>query len=42
MYQGLLRGIPLFSALPNEELRLLSQGLTPAEHPAGAVFFGYG
>jgi serine phosphatase RsbU (regulator of sigma subunit) len=42
MYQGLLRGIPLFSALPNEELRLLSQGLTPVEHPAGVAIFREG
>jgi serine phosphatase RsbU (regulator of sigma subunit) len=42
MYQGLLRSIPLFSALPDEELRLLSQGLTPVEHPAGVFIFREG
>ena len=33
MYQGLLRSIPLFSALPDEELRVLSQGLQTVTHP---------
>jgi serine phosphatase RsbU (regulator of sigma subunit) len=42
MYQGLLRSIPLFSALPIEELRLLSQGLAMVEHPAGVAIFREG
>ena len=28
MYQGLLRSIPLFGALPDEELSLLAERLT--------------
>jgi serine phosphatase RsbU (regulator of sigma subunit) len=42
MYQGLLRSIPLFSALPDEELRLLSQGLQTTTHPAGNRIFQEG
>lgn len=42
MHQGLLRSIPLFSALPSDELKLLSQGLTPVEYPAGVTIFREG
>ncbi len=42
MYQGLLRSIPLFSALPDEELRLLSQGLQTVTHPPGIRIFQEG
>jgi serine phosphatase RsbU (regulator of sigma subunit) len=42
MYQGLLRSIPLFSALPDEELRVLSQGLQRVTHPAGIHIFQEG
>lgn len=39
MHQGLLRSIPLFSALPDEELWLLNQGLNPVAYPAGVSIF---
>lgn len=42
MYQGVLRSIPLFSALPDEELRLLDERLTPVEHPADVALFREG
>ena len=42
MYQGLLRSIPLFGALPDEELHLLAERLTPVEHPAGVFIFREG
>jgi serine phosphatase RsbU (regulator of sigma subunit) len=42
MYQGLLRSIPLFSALPDEELRVLSQGLQTVVHPSGVHIFREG
>jgi serine phosphatase RsbU (regulator of sigma subunit) len=42
MYQGLLRGIPLFSALPDEELRLLSSGLAAAAYVPGENIFREG
>jgi serine phosphatase RsbU (regulator of sigma subunit) len=39
MYQELLRSIPLFSALPDEELHLLSEGMQAAVHvPGGCIF----
>jgi serine phosphatase RsbU (regulator of sigma subunit) len=42
MHQGLLRSIPLFSALPSEELRLLSEGLQAVVYPAGGRIFQEG
>jgi serine phosphatase RsbU (regulator of sigma subunit) len=42
MYQGLLRGIPLFSALPDEELRLLSSSLAAATYAPGKDIFREG
>jgi serine phosphatase RsbU (regulator of sigma subunit) len=42
MNQELLRSIPLFSTLPDEELRFLDEGLTPAHHPAGIPLFREG
>ena len=42
MHEGLLRSIPLFAALPDEELHLLAERLTPVEHPAGALLFREG
>lgn len=42
MYQGLLRSIPLFAALPDEELHVLSQGWEQVVHPAGGRIFQEG
>jgi serine phosphatase RsbU (regulator of sigma subunit) len=42
MYQPLLRRIPLFQTLPDEELRLLSQGMQPVAYEAGARIFREG
>ena len=42
MYEGLLRSIPLFSALPDEELHALSQGWERIVYPAGARIFQEG
>ena len=42
MYQGLLRSIPLFAALPDEELQVLSKEWDRVIHAAGARIFQEG